>query len=235
MCWIPPEVQSSYQVVSIWLLSFLSCAAKSLVERLPQHLWLRLQHCRRAALQNRRGSTRSGSAELTLIRGEFGPWGTALVCFFNRYLYFPSLYFRKENMSRLQPTDSFQQGAAFIHLWSRKDSSLKGSGTWSWNAVRKKCLQMGGQAAEWGLGRGGGGQVTQLALGFSRPLHRCDASVSMAWYLGLEQLDAQGQCQQMRWIKTFPFRETFSSKSSQCSPRFRIITSGTGNPDLSSH
>lgn len=220
-------------MVSVWLLSFLSCAAKSLVERLPQHLWLCLQHCSRAALQNRRASTRSGSTELTLIRGEFGPWGPALVCFFNRYLYFPSLYFHKENTRRLQPTERFQQGAAFIHLWSRRDSSLKGSGTWSWNAVRKKCLQMGGQAAVWGVWEGG--QVTQLALGFSRPFHRCDAPVSMAWYLGLERLDAQRQCQQMRWIKTFPFRETFSSKGSQCSPRFRIITSGTGNADLSSH
>lgn len=39
-CWISPGYKSSCQVVSVWLLSFLSCGAKSLVGRVPQCLWL---------------------------------------------------------------------------------------------------------------------------------------------------------------------------------------------------
>lgn len=71
-----------------------------------------------------------------------------------------------------------------------------------------------------------GRQVKQLAQGLAHPLHPSDASASMAWHLGLGKLEPQRQCQQMSWIKTFPFKEKI-----QCYPWLRIITSGTGNSD----
>lgn len=95
MYWISPEVQEQLPggLCTVSLIFLLCCqvlgrdAAPALVVT--------------SALHTRRGSMRSGSIAVMLIHGEFAPWGTALVRFFNSYLHFLSPSFHKENISRL--------------------------------------------------------------------------------------------------------------------------------------
>lgn len=96
------------------------------------------------------------------------------------YVFTLSVIFLQWIFFRLHHTDSFQQGAAFVHLWKIRGCSVKGSSagieTQKFPVLK---TNMFGNGWSTRTVRGVVG-VKELAVGLSCPLYLCNASTSTA-------------------------------------------------------